>query len=310
VSQDFSRRRLLRAASVLPLAACRSEGVSGTVPEARAVSRVVQASASVDGAGVHLSRSLGSRVLPMVDPFLLLDEIRSRDPADYEAGFPRHPHRGFETVTYMIDGAMEHQDSIGNRGRLVGGSLQWMTAGHGIVHSEIPKHKEGAFWGLQLWVNLPKRLKMTAPRYQDIPPDRVPTVGGGAVTRVLAGARGDTRGPVDGVFVAPAMLDVTIAPSETFVHELPATHAAVMYVLSGAALVGPERAPVMERQIAVLGGGSVAVARASSSPARVLLIAAAPIGEPVARRGPFVMNTEEELDRAFEDYRTGRLTEG
>jgi redox-sensitive bicupin YhaK (pirin superfamily) len=299
----LTRRALLGAA--VPLVACRTGPSSVATPEARTVSRVVSASPSVDGAGVHLSRSLGSRTLPMVDPFLLLDEIRSHDPRDYEAGFPRHPHRGFETVTYMIEGTMEHQDSLGNRGRLTGGSLQWMTAGHGIVHSEMPKQDRGAFWGFQLWVNLPKRFKMTAPRYQDIAPDRVPEVNG---TRVLAGERGGVRGPVDGIFVAPTMLDVALGSKETFTHELPASHSAFVYVLSGTALVGSIGTAVSEREIAVLDRGATFLARADA-PTRFLLVAAAPISEPVARRGPFVMNTEDELDRAFEDYRAGRLTD-
>jgi len=279
----------------------------GAIPEARAVTRVIAASPSVDGAGVHLVRSIGGRGLGMLDPFLLLDEIRSSDPRDYEPGFPRHPHRGFETVTIMLEGAMEHQDSIGNRGRLVGGSVQWMTAGHGILHSEMPKQDRGMFWGLQLWVNLPAKLKLTTPRYQDIVPSRVPEVTGG--TRVLAGVHDGAHGPVEGIYVAPTMLDATIAPNTTLTHELPAGHAAFVYVLSGVALVGSEKTAVSEHELAALGPGATAVARAGSDPARILLVAAAPIGEPVARRGPFVMNTEAELDQAFADFRSGHLTD-
>jgi redox-sensitive bicupin YhaK (pirin superfamily) len=297
-----SRRAFIGAA--LPLVACRTTAPPSV--EARSVVKTVRAESSVDGAGVHLSRSLGSRALAMLDPFLLLDEIRSQDPREYEKGFPRHPHRGFETVTYMIDGVMEHQDSLGNRGRLTGGSLQWMTAGHGIVHSEMPKQDRGAFWGFQLWVNLPKRLKMTAPRYQDIAPDRVPIA---SRTRVLAGERGGVRGPVDGIFVAPTMLDTTLGANETFTHELPAAHSAFVYVLEGTALVGSNATAVSARELAVLDRGATFVARAASDATRFLLVAAAPIGEPVARRGPFVMNSEDELDRAFEDYRAGRLTD-
>jgi hypothetical protein len=174
----------------------------------------------------------------------------------------------------------------------------------------MPKQDRGSFWGLQLWVNLPKRLKMTAPRYQDLAPDRVPEIGGGARTRVLAGEHAGTKGPVDGVYVAPTMLDAALAAGDTFSHELPSGHAAFVYVLEGAALVGAEKTAVGRGELAVLGPGSVVLARASSSSARVLLVAAAPIGEPIARRGPFVMNTEEELDRAFEDFRAGRLTDG
>jgi redox-sensitive bicupin YhaK (pirin superfamily) len=314
MSARLPRRDVLRAAGSaasaglgLSLLGCR-EGRAVAAREARAVARVVSAQASIDGAGVHLARSIASRALPNLDPFLLLDEIRSHDPRDYEAGFPRHPHRGFETVTYMIEGAMEHRDSLGNHGRLVGGSIQWMTAGHGIVHSEMPQQDHGAFWGLQLWVNLPKRLKMTSPRYQDIAPARVPEVGVSR-TRVVAGAHGGARGPVEGIFVAPTMLDATLEPRASFEHELPPSHTAFVYVLSGTALVGPGADPtaVAERELAVLDAGPLALVRSGSERARFLLVAAAPIGEPIARRGPFVMNTEEELDQAFEDYRTGQL---
>lgn len=285
------------------------EQKGAALSEARSVVRVVAASSTVDGAGVRLSRAIGARALSMVDPFLLLDEIRSRDPADYAAGFPRHPHRGFETVTIMLEGAMEHQDSIGNKGRLVGGSVQWMTAGHGIIHSEMPRQDRGtSLWGLQLWVNLPKRLKMTAPRYQDIAPERVPEAGA-ARTRVLAGEHAGVKGPVEGIVVAPTLLDVSLTPSAELAHELPSGHSAIVYVLSGVAQIGPERTSVPARSLAILGGGTVLTMRASE-PARALVIAAAPLDEPVARRGPFVMNTEEELDRAWDDYQTGRLLEG
>jgi hypothetical protein len=304
----LSRRQMLAATA---LAGCKSSApepapYTAPIPEARSVQGVIAPTSTVDGAGVHISRVIGGAALPMVDPFLLLDHIRSSDPSEFEPGFPRHPHRGFETVTIMLDGAIEHRDSMGNHGRLTGGSIQWMTAGHGIVHSEMPQ-RNGAgtqFWGLQLWVNLPKKLKMTAPRYQDLGSDRVPLVGN---TRVLAGAHDKTNGPVEGIVVAPTILDISLAANEDFVHELPAAHSAVALVLSGTALVGAGRTVVPEKSVAVLGSGSVVALRGSN--ARVLLIAAAPIGEPVARRGPFVMSTEAELDQAWDDYRTGRLTQ-
>jgi quercetin 2,3-dioxygenase len=276
------------------------------------VARVVAAAATREGAGVKLVRTIGSRDLSMVDPFLLLDEMRSSDPRDYEPGFPRHPHRGFETVTYVIAGAVEHGDSLGNRGRLTAGSLQWMTAGRGIIHSEMPKRgdeRSTELHALQLWVNLPRSAKMTAPRYQDIAPGRVPEVGGGARVRVLAGQRAAATGPVDGVVAAPVMLDVTLARGEQLAHELPLAHSAFVYGLDGVAIVGSGRTPLSRGDLAVLGPGPVALVSAPSEPARVLIVAAAPIREPVARRGPFVMSTEAELDRAFEDYRAGRLTD-
>lgn len=319
--RPLSRRDLLRTAPALGLwsLGCSSSdapaqsatSASGAPPEARRVTAVIAAQRSRDGAGVALSRSLGSRALPMLDPFLMLDEIRSDRPDDYLAGFPDHPHRGFETVTYMIDGAMEHRDSVGNRGLLRGGSIQWMTAGKGIIHSEMPKQEGGLLWGFQLWVNLPKRLKLSPPRYQDIAPENVPEVSGnGAAVRVAAGEAFGARGPVEGIVVAPTMLDVTVPASGTFSHELPASQSAFVYVLDGALEVGPERSSIARGHLAVLGPGAALVARAGSRSGRMLVLAADPIGEPVARRGPFVMNTEAELDQAFADYRSGRLTEG
>jgi redox-sensitive bicupin YhaK (pirin superfamily) len=310
----LSRRRFLLTLSAAPAAlACRPSdaGAPQTAPATdREVSQLLYAMHTVDGGGVRLARAIGQPALSNLDPFLLLDEIRSDRREDWEKGFPRHPHRGFETVTYMIEGAMEHADSVGNHGRLVGGSAQWMTAGRGIVHSEMPKQNEGLLWGLQLWVNLPKRLKMTAPRYQDIAPERIPEVAAsGARVRVVAEQAGGAAGPVEGIVVAPTMLDVTIDGSTRFEHALPTDHAAFAYVLSGTARLGSSQRPAPAGSIAVLGRGDRVVVTAAEG-ARFLLLAAAPIREPIARRGPFVMNTEEELDEAFEDYRTGRLASG
>jgi redox-sensitive bicupin YhaK (pirin superfamily) len=315
IHSTLSRRHFLTAAA--GLAACKA--TPGELPststgapavtEARSVARLVAGRPTIEGAGVRLTRTIGGP-LSELDPFLLLDDIHSADPRDWQKGFPTHPHRGFETVTIMLDGVVEHEDSLGNRGVLEGGGIQWMTAGHGIIHSEMPQVSGGPLWAMQLWVNLPKRLKMTSPRYQDIAPDRVPTVGGGSAARVLAGERDGARGPVGGIVTAPTMLDLTVRPRERFVHTLPESHTAFVYGLSGVALVGPENRPVRERELAVLNEGSQVLVAAGDEPARFLLVAAAPIGEPVARRGPFVMNTEEELDQAVEDYRTGRLVKG
>ncbi len=319
--RPLSRRDLLRSAPALGLwsLGCGSgdaprvsaSSAATAEPEVRVVTAVIAAQRARDGAGVALSRSLGSRALPMLDPFLMLDEIRSDRAGDYIAGFPNHPHRGFETVTYMIDGAMEHRDSVGNQGLLRGGSIQWMTAGKGIIHSEMPQQHEGLLWGFQLWVNLPKRLKMSAPRYQDIPAQDVPEVSGhGAAVRVAAGEAFGATGPVGGIVVAPTMLDVTVPANGTFSHELPASQAAFAYVFDGGLSIGPERTQVPRGHLAVLGQGAALVARAGGAGGRMLLLAADPIAEPVARRGPFVMNTEAELDQAYDDYRSGRLTEG
>ncbi|NUP08107.1 MAG: pirin family protein [Polyangiaceae bacterium] len=314
-----TRRDLLRgaASSALFSFGCGSSdepvgaASPAAVPEARPVLQVVAAQRTRDGAGVALARSIGSRALPMLDPFLMLDEIRSDRAGDYIAGFPDHPHRGFETVTYMIDGAMEHRDSVGNHGLLRGGSIQWMTAGRGIVHSEMPKQEGGLLWGFQLWVNLPKRLKMTTPRYQDIAPADVPEVSGsGAHVRVAAGDAFGAKGPIRDIIVAPTLLDVRVPANATFTHEASSAQSAFAYVLDGGLEIGGERIQIDRGHLAVLGPGATIVARTGSREGRMLLVMADPIGEPVARRGPFVMNTDDEIDQAFADYRAGRLTDG
>ncbi len=298
---------LLQRETEAPLPVAAGGGLDS---EARPVRRIVQAEPTRDGAGVRLSRALGGAALSDLDPFLLLDEFHTDRPDDYLAGFPAHPHRGFETVTYMIHGAMEHRDSVGNQGRLGPGSAQWMTAGRGIIHSEMPKQERGLMWGFQLWVNLPAARKMTKPRYQDIPPSAIPEVDlADARVRVVAGEAGGRRGPVDGVVVAPSMLDVTLQAGASFRHSLPPEHNAFVYVVEGAARIGPEGTPVARGELAVLGAGRSAIAL-SATGARLLLLAGQPLGEPIARRGPFVMNTPEEIRQAFDDYRSGRLVGG
>ena len=197
----------------------------------RQVTRVVAGQPTSDGAGVQLTRVLGTPQLDHLDPFLLLDEFKSDRPGDYLAGFPDHPHRGFETVTYMLAGAMTHRDHVGNEGELVAGSVQWMTAGRGIVHSEMPRQKDGLMWGFQLWVNLPARNKMTAPRYQDIPPDKIPEVelGRGVRARVIVGEAGGARGPVEGIVTQPLYLDVRMAARSRATVALTPGHAACAY---------------------------------------------------------------------------------
>ncbi|MBX3158109.1 MAG: pirin family protein [Deltaproteobacteria bacterium] len=277
---------------------------------ARTIAQVVPAALSRDGAGVALRRALGNRALPMLDPFLLLDEIHSSDPADYRAGFPRHPHRGFETVSILLRGGFEHRDSVGNRGLISDGGAQWMTAGRGIVHEEMPVATGGAeLWGLQLWVNLPAAHKMIAPRYQDLGAAAIPTATlGDARVRVIAGSAGGVRGPVDGIDIAPALLDVSIEPSHgtergaRFVHELPGGDTAFAYVLDGEIAIGGRGARAGE--LAVLSAGTSVTVEGGG---RFLLVAGTPLREPIARRGPFVMTTDEELEQAFADYRSGRL---
>lgn len=316
------RQALLGGAAQIALAGCKidstrtqsepSRPAAGEPSRERSVARVVTAQRTEDGAGVRLSRALGGRALAMLDPFLLLDEFQSDDPNDYIAGFPDHPHRGFETVTYMIEGAMEHRDSVGNRGRLVAGSAQWMTAGRGLVHSEMPKQERGLMWGFQLWVNLPRARKMIRPRYQDIASGLIPAIDrDGARTRVVAGSAFGIAGPVSGIDVEPLFLDVAFTRGVRFAAPLPPGHTAFAFVTDGAVRLGPSTTEVRRGQLAVLSReGDHLVAACDAQSGRMLLLAGRPLNEPVARRGPFVMSTDAELRQAFDDYRSGRLTDG
>ncbi len=275
----------------------------------RPVIRLVGGTPANDGAGVKLTRIIGTPRLPEIDPFLLLDEIRSDEGSDYAAGFPDHPHRGFETVTYMLAGRMRHGDNKGNRGLLTPGSVQWMTAGRGIVHSEMPEQQDGLIWGFQLWVNLPAKDKMAAPRYQDIAPERIPEVAleGGARVRVLAGAFGATRGPVEGIATDPLLLDLALPPRAQLAVPVPAGHSAFLYAFEGAVALGEPARDLERGTIAVLGEGDAVLLGGGAVSGRALLAAARPLHEPVARYGPFVMNTEQEIRQAIEDYRAGRF---
>jgi redox-sensitive bicupin YhaK (pirin superfamily) len=314
----MSRRRVLASTVALPafaaLHACRSESAPREVVVTRRPREVgtrIDAQPTIEGAGVHLRRSLGSAALPLLDPFLMLDEFHSDRAEDYIKGFPSHPHRGFETVTYMIEGAMEHRDSLGNHGRLGPGSTQWMTAGRGIIHSEMPQQENGLMWGFQLWVNLPAAKKMTAPRYQDLAPERIATVAtnDGASVRLVAGQLAGRVGPVEGIVTAPQMMDVSLPKGARFEQPVPLAHNAFLYAFEGAVLVGDQRVRITQGQLAVLSGGDH-VSVTSDEGGRFLLLSGQPIGEPVKRYGPFVMNTEEELQQAVDDYRSGRLVSG
>src|SRR5262245_4857960 len=234
---------------------------------ARPIVQVVQGQATSDGAGVRLTRMIGTRSLDHVDPFLLLDEFRSDDASDYVGGFPDHPHRGFETVTYMLAGEMEHRDHSGNRGRLTAGSVQWMTAGRGIIHSEMPKQKDGLMWGFQLWVNLPAKDKMGPPRYQDIPSDRIPELAWqGARVRVIAGRLGEAEGPVGGIVTQPLYLDVALGAGASTEIPLPGDRSGFVYVFEGAAaLPGLEGVTALSRsQLGLLGEGDSVYASAGA----------------------------------------------
>jgi redox-sensitive bicupin YhaK (pirin superfamily) len=281
----------------------------------RKVSQVVQARETSDGAGVRLKRSLGTPALDYWDPFLLLDEFKSDDSSDYIAGFPDHPHRGFETVTYMLAGSMEHKDHKGHTGSLAAGSVQWMTAGRGIIHSEMPKQKEGLLWGFQLWVNLPSQDKMCEPRYQEFPPQDIPAVklANGIEVRVIAGKSHGVSGAVTGIATNPHYLDVKVPAGQRFEQPLPSEHNAFCYVFDGEGEVGQsEEGPgttLGPGHLAVVSDGDAVAVSTASSEVRLLLLAAEPLIEPVARFGPFVMSTQEQLIQAVRDFQTGTFLE-
>ncbi len=281
--------------------------------ELRAIERIVPATPTSDGAGVKLYRTIGMPDLSDLDPFLLLDEFASEDGADYIAGFPDHPHRGFETVTYMLAGRMRHQDSTGAGGSLKPGGAQWMTAGRGIIHSEMPEQRDGLMRGFQLWVNLPASDKMRAPRYQNLEPDEIPEVhcDDGVTVRVIAGMVGGTSGAVTGIAVDPLYLDIAIPTGVTFEQPIRLGHAGFVYLIDGSASVvtGPGKADtaLKPKALGILGVGDGVGLRGAGAGGRVLLVAGRPLHEPVARYGPFVMNTRQEIEQAIADFRAGRF---
>jgi len=279
----------------------------------RDIARIIPAIDAEDGAGVKLKRSLGRGQNTRVDPFLMLDAFSSANPNDYIAGFPPHPHRGFETVTYMLDGHMVHKDHMGNEGDLKSGGVQWMTAGRGVIHEERPKLSNGLMRGFQLWINLPAAEKMKPARYQDIPADQVPalTLANGGVAKVVAGSlelEGHTlNGPISGISTEPVFVDVSL-PAHSHV-TLPVTegHHALIYQFEGESSIQNRALP--QHSAAVLNNGTTVTVKAGVTPARFLLLAGKPIGEPIAQYGPFVMNTMEEVEQAIQDYQNGVLTD-
>lgn len=277
----------------------------------RGVVKILSGRETSDGAGVRLTRYIASPELDMLDPFLLLDAFHSDDPDDYIAGFPPHPHRGFETVTYLINGRFRHKDSAGNEGVINAGGVQWMTAGRGIEHSEMPEQEQGLVFGFQLWVNLPASKKMMAPRYQEFDAENIPveTRKGGVQVKVIAGTTIEgSKGAVKQIEAAPMYLDVSIPAGQTYVEKIPSGHAAFVLVIKGetSVIVDADLQTVKQGRLAVLSDGEE-VHISSDIDSRLLLIAGKPFNEPVARYGPFVMNYEEEIHQAFEDYRTGRF---
>lgn len=270
---------------------------------ARAVTSTTRGMPASDGAGVNMTRIIGTPELDHVDPFLLFDVFESDDPNDYIAGFPPHPHRGFETVTYMLAGQMRHRDNAGNEGVIRAGDVQWMTAGRGIIHSEMPEQEDGLMWGTQLWVNLPQGDKMTAPGYQEIAADDIPTEerAGNVTVRTIAGK----SGAVSDRPTEPVYLDVTMPPNADFSEPVPATHGAFLFVIEGSIRIAGQEIP--SRTMAILGDGDTVVAESKDAGGRFLLIAGRKLDEPIARAGPFVMNTRTELEQAIEDYQSGRF---
>ena len=282
-----------------------------TVTRSRHVERLVQGQATSDGAGVKLVRLLTPDLQRRLDPFLMLDAFGTDNPGDYVGGFPDHPHRGFETITYMLQGRMRHRDSVGNVGLLVPGSVQWMTAGRGVIHSEMPEQQDGAMEGFQLWLNLPAREKMREPWYRDISSDEVPEWRAqGVVVRIIAGDSQGVAGAMQREATRPLYLDVHLAPTARFEQVLPASHNAFVYVYRGEAHVG--QTLVRRQRMAILAntpGCDGVSLTAGTEGARLILVAGQGLGEPIAQHGPFVMNTQAELVQAVQDFQAGRLVQ-
>lgn len=271
---------------------------------------------TTDGAGVKLSRSIGKAPSFRLDPFLMLDEFSSSNPDDYIAGFPDHPHRGFETVTYMLDGNMLHKDHLGNQGELKSGGAQWMTAGRGIIHSEIPQQESGRMRGFQLWLNLPAKEKMKPAAYRDIRPEEIPELilqNGGKVRAVAGKLEIEDQqlsGPMQGGTTAPLFWDIRLPAGATFAHDMPLGHTAFIYAYEGRVRIG-EDAPsnrLMPQVAGELSDGDFVEISALNQPAAFLLVAAKPLHESIVQYGPFVMNTQDEITQAIIDYQTGQLT--
>lgn len=278
----------------------------------RLITNIVKGMPATDGAGVELVRVIGQPALNMLDPFLLLDSFRSDNPDDYIAGFPPHPHRGFETVTYLLNGKMRHKDNAGHEGVIEAGGIQWMTAGRGIVHSEMPEQEDGLLEGFQLWVNLPADNKMDAPAYQELSAEKIPLEKReGAEIRVITGVTNEgTTGPVVQPLTEPLYLDVTLQANATFIEKIAEDHNAFIYGINGKTTGNNAQGSstsVQRDELAILSKGSEIDLKAGSEGARFLLISGKPLNEAVARGGPFVMNTREQVQQAFADYQSGNF---
>jgi quercetin 2,3-dioxygenase len=297
------------------------------IPGQRTIRKIWKSEPTIEGAGVHLRRAFGFHELPLLDPFLLLDDFRSENPADYKAGFPWHPHRGIETITYVLDGDVEHGDSMGNKGNISAGDVQWMTAGSGIIHQEMPKgNRKGEMFGFQLWANLPARLKMMEPRYRGVNRSEIPliTTQDGSKIRIICGIVGGTQGPVKDIVTDPEYLDVTLPAGKAFKHPVKDDYTVIAYVIEGEAFFDPARIPFAHDAAGVnyfdmkppcaCGNGSLVLyerdgrnitVTTDQKPVRFLLMSGKPLNEPVAWYGPIVMNTQEELRTAFQEYQDG-----
>ncbi|MEE9495897.1 MAG: pirin family protein [Desulfobacterales bacterium] len=277
----------------------------------RNVMKIVKPITVMEGAGVRLKRSIATSTLDHVDPFLLFDHFGSKNPADYMKGFPMHPHRGIETVTYMISGHVNHKDSIGNTGSITDGDVQWMTSGRGIMHEEMPQPHTDEMIGFQLWVNLPASLKMTKPRYQNITSEQIPQIQheDGIKIRVIAGEVDGVSGPVKEIFADPTYLDISIPPNKTFSQSIERGHAAFAYIFEGEGLFDANetntRKPISGPRLIVFGDGDLVSAHAADQGVRFLLLSGKPLNEPIARWGPFVMNTQAEIEQALEELKNG-----
>jgi redox-sensitive bicupin YhaK (pirin superfamily) len=274
----------------------------------RTIATIITPQPVVEGAGVRLKRSIATRTLDYLDPFLLLDHFQSKNPEDYKAGFPLHPHRGIETVTYLLAGSVRHRDTLGNSGEIGAGDIQWMTAGRGIMHEEMPQVRPEGVAGFQLWVNLPAKLKMTAPRYQNISAHEIPVLrrAESATIRVIAGSLDGISGPISGIAANPAYLDVELAPQATFIHPVPHGHTAFAYVFEGAGRFGAEEKTLIEHpRLVVWTDGDRIEVKTEDRPVRFLLVSGQPLREPIARYGPFVMNTRKEIEQTLRELEQG-----
>jgi len=292
----------------------------------RAVKKMWKSQPTMEGAGVQLKRAFGFHEVPQLDPFLLLDDFRSENPEDYKAGFPWHPHRGIETITYVLDGDVEHGDSLGNKGIIQAGDIQWMTAGSGIIHQEMPQgNRKGEMFGFQLWANLPAQSKMMDPRYREVKQKTIPIVKTpeGATVRVIAGEVNGTKGAVGEIVTDPEYLDIELPAGKSFEHRVKQGHTVFAYVIDGEAYFDPDRTPFSHEStganyfdmkppcsfsngtLALFGDGTSVAVTTDKKPVRFLLVSGKPIGEPVAWYGPIVMNTREELKEAFQEFEAG-----